>query len=566
MPVFMEPCIAGTKGKISRDVFTRASAVVAPAFSSVTQHIDFFKVPLRLLMSSWNDWKLNINDLNSSALSNMINGSQDLTISTSIPRMNFGGSGSTSNPSTFADRALSMFDNTFASTPSTDQRLRFLNDLNRLLQPLGYGSLPQFVADGSFSSWVTANYKNLFPIAAYQKVYYDHYRNSAYESNNNYAYNLDYLVSGLNNYAGNFEAVDPEMAAYLFKNMFTLRYANYRNDFQHNIYPGLNYTSSTPNGSSWQVPSSIQQLTFGNSSNILPNTGSQTSVAAKVVLPNSTSYGTLTVQNIRAAFALDKLLRASAYTPKHVREQMKARFGVDVGSKVSNESERICSFQNEIVFGEVTNTAASVDYELGTVGGKGVGSDSSSSVDFYCEEDSIILGVQYFLPRASYDVPFDEWNDKLTREDFFQPEFENLGLRPVYNDYINGGTSYSTRNLVVGYTTPNLRYKIGRDLNLGLFMQKRVNFFGSGSSDIKSSTVIGDLSSFAVHTDVTAGNGGSISTANANYFKVYPEALDSLFVSSYEENGDPSRDQFYGQLRINMPVVQGMSVHGQPSI
>ena len=49
-------------------------------------------------------------------------------------------------------------------------------------------------------------------------------------------------------------------------------------------------------------------------------------------------------------------MRASAFAPKHVKDQLKARFGVDVGDKVSYESERLGGFVSDVSFGEVTQT------------------------------------------------------------------------------------------------------------------------------------------------------------------------------------------------------------------
>ena len=68
IPVFCKAFPAGTKGSFNRFAFTRTKKVLYPAFQGVHECIDVFKVPIRLLWSQWNDWKLNINDLNSSSL------------------------------------------------------------------------------------------------------------------------------------------------------------------------------------------------------------------------------------------------------------------------------------------------------------------------------------------------------------------------------------------------------------------------------------------------------------------------------------------------------------------
>lgn len=546
IPVMMEPCVAGTKGVINRRVFTRGVPVVAPAFQDVQQHFDFFKIPLRLLLTAWNDWKLNINDINSSTVgADWTSATLNLSLPTSVPRFNFG-----SNLNT---RIMTL------SGFQAQAGARFLNNANRLLEGLGYGRMQSYSQVSE-----SPNVQSLFALAAYQKVYFDHYRNSTYESNNPFAYNLDYLYSTAIGTAGDLGSVPSGTEWIRLRDMLTLRYVNYRNDYFHNIYPALTFSVSSPDGTSWQIPTGVQQINWSSiSSNQYP-TINNGSVAAKVTIA-SNQFGTITPQNIRAAFALDKLLRASAYTPKHVRDQFKARFGVDVGVKNSFESERIGSFYHTINFGEVTNQAASQDYSLGEIAGKAIGADNfGKDLHFYCEEDSIILGVSYILPRGMYDSMQDEWNSKLVREDFFQPEFQNLGLRPIYGKYFfQSDQGTISPNAIIGYTVPNQRYKIGRDLNFGQF-RSDTYVYGVASGSVVHSYVPGVFSPFTVHTTF-AGYFQSQSAVSSDFFKVRPSDLDDIFVSAYDSsNGDPRTDHFFSNVQFKLAVTSPMDVHGQP--
>lgn len=546
VPVMAEPCIAGTKGVINRKVFTRSAQVVSPAFPIVDQCFDFFKVPIRYLFSGWNDWKLNINDIGSSALLNLLtSGKPDLSLNTSIPYLNVGRQASGSFPWQINEAIKTNLPSLTAFN-----RSEFLNDMKRLYEGLGYGTMDAIVA-GPISA--QANAKNLFKICAYQKVYYDHYRNSSYESNNPLAYNIDDLYKkGTSNWDITVDIYETQR----FIDMWTLRYVNYRNDYYKNIYPSLNYTNSVPNGSNWSAPSSVVGISSSPTTQVFGVNSNGNSVYNPILYQlgsNFTNNQILSVQHIRSLFALDKLMRASAFTPKHVRDQFKARFGVDVGDQVSKETERLGSFKNNIVFGEVTNVAESATSALGEVGGKGIGaSDFDKDIHFYCEEDSIILGVCYFIPRACYDLQPDEWNNYLTRESFFQPEFQNLGLRPMQND---NGT-------IFGYTVPNQRYKLGVDFNEGLFKVADQRYAVSGA-DVSHVFSPGVLQSFSVHSQPVYALAGA---ASADYFKVKPSDLDPIFATSYNTEHNMLSDQFYYNLVIKFAVTQNMSVHGQPSL
>ena len=488
------PCVAGTKGRINRTAFTRSAQVVHPAFSRVTEHFDVFKVPMRLLWTYWNDWKLNINDLNFSSLIDVDSSTWGVvnSLPTSVPRMDFGVD--------FASKlGLKVAD-------ISNARGRAFNNWMRLMDFMGYG-----IQKNNYLS--NPCVMSLFKLAAFNKVYYDHYRNTAYESNDVYTYNLDWLNThpqaggGLNSGLLTLTGVSgtPGTSIYdeVFYRMIQPRYVNYRNDFMHNVYPALTYVVSEPSGTNWSLPSDVQQIigsvtVTGSDYHVNPTTSTEiTNTSGR----NQYVSSPFSVQNIRAAFALDRLMRASAYAPKHVRDQFRARFGVDVGSKVSNESERLGSFQHDIVFGEVVNTALDPNSpNLGEVGGKGVGmAKGGKPIDFYCEEDSLIVITHYFVPRAKYDsYGIDEWNTKLSKESFFFREFERLGLRPFLHKFISNDAGVTAPNAVVGFTQPNQVYKLTPDLNHGILNTKYPKLSVNAQGNLDFSMANSPLASFNV--------------------------------------------------------------------
>jgi hypothetical protein len=227
------------------------------------------------------------------------------------------------------------------------------------------------------------------------------------------------------------------------------------------------------------------------------------------------------------------------------------------------------------VFGEVTatsggQTGSSSYTQLGDIGGKGVGSSSvESDLSFYCEEDSIILGVQYFMPKGFYDsVGMDPFNSYLQREDFPLPMTENLGLRPIYAKYMYNTGQAVTRNSIMGFTFSFPELKTGIDRNYGLF---GLNFdaFAAGTSSNPNPVLVnlpGSLSTFATHVYGLFYKFNQGGTLSADDFKVVPNDLDTIFRVNYSKVGDESTDQFYGWMAIKLSVVNGMSVFGLPSL
>ena len=532
IPVYSHQYIAGSHVKINMRTFFRTAAVNTAAFPQLKLNFEWFAVPLRYLWSYWDNFKLGIQDYNSTALFD----------SASIS----GHTNPSSVPLFYGRDLLNLSNKSFPATPGSSPNVPDAAGYTwglgaaRLADMLGYGLYSPSYSATDLSDLHTGQAYNPFKIAAYQKIYYDHFRNSAYESNDPFAYNFDQDTVTSSSYLGDLRLVK----------LFTLRYANYRKDYFQHIFPSLNYVTSDPSSPISSIPSWIQgadySTTNGDSSLIQVF---RDGTVVRTHPNNSNGYSYVSAQSLRALFALDKLTRSSAYAPKHVKEQYEARYGIKFSDKASFESERIGNFDTDIVIGEVTstaNTSGSSGDALGAIGGKGVGASDAKKgfVDYTCKEDCVVMCIAYAIPRQQYDSNrFENWNMKLVQNDFFIPEFMNLGLKPLYGKERNATFGATTvANQIIGYQTPYMEYKADVDENHGLF------------ADPNS-----DLGQFVTHTRLST----SI-PASADYFRVKPSDVDSIFVNAYD--GSQSTDQLFGQIDFIIPVNQNMSVHGQPSL
>lgn len=540
-PIFAEPLIAGSHIKLNRSIFQRTAPVNTAAFPKIDTHVEFFAVPIRLLWSYWNNFKLNIQDFGSNLMGTITSSSSTYSFAPATPALPYFNSAALNadiyniireywHQSEYANGYTSRYFGTY-----TDPQISAVG-ARRLLAALGYGSTPLEL--GAQPNQANLTYMcNPLKLLAYQKVYYDHFRNTAYESNDPSFYNIDAYATAA------------ELPDLLVARLCRYRYVNYRKDYFQSVYPSLNYTVSSPNGLNWSLPDSVI-FKYNNNSNVLSgNTSANGPLVASPVVSNNSIT---TVQQIRSLFALDKLLRASAYAPKHVCDQFEARYGVK-GVESGKESVRIGAFMNDIIIQEVTNTAQN----LGEIGGKGVGYNGfGKDIEFTAKEDSILIGVMYSMPRTSYDGNFvQNWNAKLDREDFFVPEFMNLGMQPLTLGelttlYYSGGKptmiSASNYSAIMGYQSRYQEYKCGVDRNLGNFMAESI------------------YSDFVNHSQHGIWSSNSPAAVNADYFKVRPTDLDFVFASDTLV-ADPESDKFLTHLDIKFICNQNMSVHGQPS-
>ena len=546
-PFFAQPFIAGSHVKLNRAIFQRTADVNTAAFPKVDTHVEFFVVPIRLLWAYWNNFKLNIQDFNSANFGSLNSTSMDFTAYTpSLSYLDIHEVLRQLNNDRFQSSALtpSTYFN-YANTASSSAQSATVGAM-RVLAGLGYGQYP-FADMSSYDSTGLPFHVNPLKLLAYQKVYYDHFRNTSYEPNDPSAYNIDDLATSV-------KIPDKRLGK-----LMRYHYVNYRKDYFQSVYPSLNYVVSNPTGQTWTLPDTlVGRFGVGSTTN---NTLPYTSGPGDVLVPTQvgqTYNGFTSVQSIRAAFALDKLLRASAFTPKHVKDQFEARYGVK-GVESGNESVRIAAFMNDIVIQEVVNqtaTNSSGFSGLGQIGGKGIGFNGfGKDVEFTCKEDSIILGVVYSLPRSSYDGTFVEnWNAKLDREDFFIPEYMDLGMQPLLGHEMSilkrNNSNVLTPNWssaagLYAYKDRYSEYKVGIDRNLGNFIEEGV------------------LTDFVVHSNGQWFTASGNSAINANYFKVKPNDMDSVFAQNTDTT-DITTDKFITHIDVRCICNQNISVHGQP--
>lgn len=607
---------AGSHVKINRSEFIRTFDIATSSFVPFDHFVDFFAVKLSDLWSYWDNWYLNINDMHSSfANAVQFYQSQNLDIYDDVHMR-------AQCPAYSMVSILNLLDGVFDQAAGTGELSYTLPEgtqvgedesisnvirkfnARRLLNVLHYPITVagQLDSDGKYLGMYPDNFgyisdksnqvNNLFPLCAYQKIYFEHYRNNSYQNQNPFYYNLDWL--GMDNTG----AVDQSNLQMFMAGLTQLRSVNYRKDFFQSAYPALDYVPVDGSPLQWDVPSNVvnafgvltTNISTGSdagrwspSNTIFPYKNSNGDIILKgssttnnLVGSSSSSGSPITqlshvhavnqlispeaynVQAIRAAFALDKLKRASAYAPRHIKDQYEARFGFKFKGD-EHHSIRLGSFKCNITPYEVTQTApgqsAGGSYQpLGTIGGKGVGSSGyQDEIDFDCKNcDYIILGMSYFIPRVSYDsLRFDPFVTKYSLNHFFQPEFENLGLQPVYQKLISWSTLTDAsladvaNNILRYYQTRYQEYKTGIDVNLGLFNRDCM------------------LSPFTSHLNLDKRVFGT-SGLDWRFFKVLPDDVDNMFVTQ----ADPTEltDQFYGVCEFVFKCTQLMSVHGQPSL
>lgn len=531
LPCYVQEVNPNEHFVISPQSFLRTMPLNTASFVRGKQNIEFYFVPYRLLCRQFpqfvvgTEYKLSsLSDLN-----------------------DYKGNLPTFDLSLVIDNLVQSFKLDSTATDICGQRLDYGSI--RLLDLLGYGvNIPTIRAlsnktGSTFSKTLNCNPLRLL---AYQKIYYDFYRNPMYELNNPYAYNVDDSFGASLTEPTFDDYVTPPNAR------FALRYRNWKKDYFNCVSPYFQ-------GADWLTNPVTAPNFFSSSANntLYPySSGSFKDGINSALLygPDPAKHTVLSISNLRSAFALDKLYRLSiAAGDGDYGSQIRAHYGFDVPYD-NCKSRFLGGISEPISISEVITTATTSEAPTGDICGKGLSANSGQRIVFDSKEHGVIMGIFSVVPEADYNASgVDKFNMKINREDYFQPEFADLGLAPLslYEYTYCDPTHFDNDNDTLGYVPRYIEYKTRVDYVHGEFE----------SFTETSSPTSGFLSAWTAPRQSQLNS--SLKATNA-FFKIRPNIWNNIANVTF--TGKESEDIFIVDFRVNVQAVRPMSVSGLPSL
>lgn len=512
-PCYVQEVDAGDYLNLTLANMTRTMPVNTAAFPSFKENVDFYFVPYRLIWKWFDNFLVQVDDTVTS-LTPFGNGNK---IPSSVPKLSAG--------------AISTAFDSAAPTDIDIHGFRLADGYERLLDLLGFSTSNKSAVSAvkywdNMTKLPTPTWFNPFRLAAYQRIFFDYYRNTDYTPIDAPAFNLDDLKGG------------DEVTSARFKKMATLRYVQWRKDRLTSVKPS-SLRAMMSFGDTY--PKNVDGLNHFNNiesfnNHTLMDVGSG-----------------LSAQELRAMLAVDKVARVTMLSGKTYEEQMKAHFGVTPDNCDYCSTRYLGSFDSQLNIGEVTATASGADTQgsdnvLGQLAGKGLSiGKTNRPIRGEFNEPGIVMGLHYVLPYSEYDSNrIDDFCKKLVRNDYFQPEYDNLGMQPLFGysrgiDVTFGGGN--EMNNVIGFQGRYLEYKTRID--------EVHSEFQSGRS----------LSAWNIPRNAQLAPGSMTSERD---FYVNPKVADTIFSLKY--NGKQLSDPLLCNYAFKAHLVSNKSVLGTPSM
>lgn len=431
-----------------------AQPLLAAAMADIDFHVDTFFVPMTMLYSPFESFIYGVNEFYSSKYDSSAKGG--------LPLLNFlslinqlSVNAQTANPYKVA-----------SSLPETQAQ-----SYVRLASLLGYSTAVGYDSQSITNFEFGGFQPNSFPYAllAYNCIYQNYYRLDEYTKFNPATFNWDNINAGTYSpMVGSTTEVPFYCCQYhpMYGDYFTrIKRSPLINEL--NLIDG----SSSPLLTSYSDLSSNNILALYKGGSISPDTngrypynqGSPISLGNENVVANTNSLASTTptggsyqsINQIRTLFANEKLLMVTARARKNYDAQTLAHFGVNVPHDVKHDLSRLGSDSFTLAINELVSTAdtqQSTDGKttgaaLGEYFGKGLAGKQTKRIKFTAPCHGVLMCIFSCVPRFDYLVEFMKKNFIQTRLDFYQPEYDALGMQPVYRyevTRVSGGTSYST--------------------------------------------------------------------------------------------------------------------------
>lgn len=602
LPVWTDFAIPNCTYKFNLEYFTRTRPVQTSAYTRIREYFDFFAVPCDLIWKSFDSAVIQMGEkapLQSKDLLTNLTVKGDLPYST---LQDFGTAlkFSAGDPTQLGDdvSVISGFGNIFGYNRG---------DVNhKLLTMLDYGNVvdknSSWIGSGtnrwwnmqaalSDSSSYSQKYNvnlavNLFPLAAYQKIYQDFFRWSQWENADPTSYNFDWYRGSGNLFgaSGIASSIPASNDYWKRDNLFSLRYCNWNKDKFMGILPNSQfgdlavvdlgtistsgskipvgaYDLANDGGKFHQFKTSAESVNTGSASSkstsVYPRQPDSISVPGQAnlwaVLGESSDLSLkFSVLALRQAEALQKWKEITQSVDTNYRDQIKAHFGVNVPQSESHMAKYVGGVARNLDISEVINQQLSSETDQAYIYGKGVGSGQGSMTFNTGSGYYILMCIYHAVPLLDYAVSGPDGQNLVTSvEDLPIPEFDNIGMESVPAVELMNSDLYSNVNSadkILGYNPRYYNWKTKIDRVHGAFTTTLKDWVAPIDDSFLYSLFGGNLSFYKGVT--------------WPFFKVNPNTLDDIFAVKVDSTWET--DQLLVNCNVGCYVTRPLSSDGVP--
>lgn len=492
VPFLFEETVPGDRWKIKTDILTRFAPLITPVMEQFDIKVEYFNVPYRLLWQSFEEWIVGELSVNPPSMTNISDGGVSINVG-------------------------SLHDY-LGIVPQISYAVEFGNNFN-CFGHLAYQKIwfdwyrdqnHQFANDRWEKDWIIKEGQELINLVT------DTVRRSKYEPLRIRAREHDYLTSALP-WAQKGDAV-------------LIPFGEFE-DVPVQAETGTSWSLSRTDG----VPIAPNALQVGGGANNLEIQGSGSALYFNNIIAKTAELAvpSPTINELRRAEAIQKWLERNARAGTRYVEHVLANFGKKTKDYRLARAEMIGAQSMPVIVSEVLQTSGTTEGAgvLGDMGGRAISASDGQYYTYTASEHGCIIGNITVMNKSAY---YQGVNKKFWRKspfDYVQPLLAQIGEQPVEirEVYITGAED---QRGTWGYQSRYADWKYG---------QNRI------SGDFRTSL---DDWHYAFKMDEVPGlNMGFISWSGDNRIFAVQEEIDNVYV----------------MMNISLQVERALPFYGTPT-
>ena len=270
---------------------------------------------------------------------------------------------------------------------------------------------------------------------------------------------------------------------------------------------------------------------------------------------NLTNVTALTINALREACAIQRLLEKDARGGTRYTELIRSHFGVTSSDSRLQRPEYLGGGSHPLSVNPVAQTSSSdTSSPQGNLGAYGVASGRNIGFTKSFEEHGLVMGFISARADMTYQQGLDRMWSRSTRYDFMFPELAHLGEQEVLNKEISQlGTPND--NLVFGYQERYAEYRYKKSLITG---KMRSSFIGDTHQSLDTWHLAQKFSDGALDSNGVPRGNRVCPNLNSDFIEERPPIARAIAVQDEPE--------FIGDFYFQLSSVRCLPTYSIPSL